>query len=78
MPLINNIGCIDSYIKFICKTNFRGCDIISKILNKILANTTKEMCQSVCDNYLNYCDTLSNLCSKLPTIDYSENKNCYK
>lgn len=57
MPLVNTIGCLDSYISFICKKNFQSCDIIT--------NTTFEMCSKVCDDFVDNCGTNLGVCSNL-------------
>jgi len=33
MSLINSSGCLEAYIEFVCKKNFRGCNILSKNFN---------------------------------------------
>jgi hypothetical protein len=32
LPLINNSGCLESYISFLCKMNFKQCDPDSKTI----------------------------------------------
>ncbi len=58
MPLINRQGCLSSYLTFLCKSNFKSCDIDT--------NTSSPMCAAVCDDFVNYCGTNRVVCSKLP------------
>ena len=64
LPLINNIGCMDSYLKFLCLKNFQPCEING--------DKTKVLCKSVCMNFFDKCGTWDNLCG-----DYEE-EECYK
>ena len=62
LPLINNLGCMDSYISLICKKNFSPCDSINDI--------TIPPCKKVCIKFLNKCGTWKSICD-----DYKE-ENC--
>lgn len=64
MSLINNSGCLDAYISYMCKMNFKSCDSIN--------NNSKDICQSVCLTFLKKCKTYNNLCDHYPT------ENCEK
>ncbi len=77
MPLINNNGCLDSYLFFICKINFRSCNNQSKFFNSNKADTTSDMCSSVCNDFVSNCATNTMLCTKLSTTVYSSNQNCF-
>ena len=35
-PLLNSINCLSSYLKYICKSNYKKCDIQSTIITLIL------------------------------------------
>lgn len=65
MPLINIIGCLDAYLYFICKSNFKLCDMTSNYKLIILADVTFDMCQSVCQTFQNTCQTNSAICQSL-------------
>ena len=62
LPLINVIGCLNSYISFICKKNFLPCDMEKDL--------TYPICKKTCKKFLSKCETYSNLCDSFPE------KNC--
>ena len=55
LPLINNIGCMHSYINLICNKNFPPCVFDS--------DKTLPLCKKVCTKFLNKCGTWQNLCN---------------
>ena len=61
LPLINNVGCLYSYINIICKKNFPPC--------KPETDITIEPCKKVCQKFLNNCGTWKSLCE-----DYKEDE----
>lgn len=62
MPLINNYGCIDNYIALICKINYKTCNTTTL--------TSKDLCSTVCDNFISTCGTYTDLCANLPAGNY--------
>ena len=54
LPLINELGCLNSYIKLMCNKNFPQCEPTKDI--------TKPPCKKVCLNFLNNCGTWKYLC----------------
>lgn len=69
MPMINNIGCLESYLTLICKDNFKSCNITS--------DTTSPLCASVCSDFSTKCNSYSTLCGSLSIIDSSADPNCF-
>ena len=63
LPLINNVGCLNSYIKLICKTNFPPCDPSNE--------KTIPPCKKVCKKFLNNCGTWKSLCDGYKEQDCS-------
>ena len=54
LPLINNIGCMKSYINLLCQKNFLPCNPDN--------DTTLILDKTVCLNFLKKCDTWKNFC----------------
>ena len=64
LPLINNVGCMKSYINLLCKKNFLPCDPYT--------NKTISPCKKVCKRFLNKCGTWKSLCDDYKEVDCRE------
>ena len=64
LPLINNVGCLNSYINLICRRNFLPCDPNS--------DKTIPPCKKVCERFLNSCGTRKFICNDYKEEDCSE------
>ena len=64
LPLINQAGCMKSYINFICKRNFLPCDPTT--------DKTIPPCKSICERFLNKCGTWKSLCDEYKETDCSD------
>ena len=64
LPLINEVGCMKSYINLICKKNFIPCEPDTDM--------TMPPCKKVCKRFLNNCGTWISLCDDYKEEDCSE------
>ena len=54
LPLINNLGCMEAYIQFICEKNFIPCEIGD--------DKTKNVCEKICKKFISKCGTWNGIC----------------